>query len=80
MANALEARLSKLEARTDQASKKFIVVGDEAELNALIKPRGRPDGERDGLARAGGIPADATVIIIGVTRAQPNRSDQSMSG
>jgi hypothetical protein len=51
----LEARLSRLEARSDQAPKKFIVVGGEA--------------ERDALARARGIPRDTTVIITGVPRA-----------
>jgi hypothetical protein len=54
MANALEARLRRLEARDDQASRKIIVVGDEA--------------ERDALARAGGIPAGAVIIITGVPR------------
>ena len=54
MPNAFEARLRKLEARTDQTSRKFIVLGSEA--------------ERDAIARAGGIPAGAVVIITGVPR------------
>ena len=41
MSNALEARLTRLEAKGDQASRKFIVLANEA--------------ERDALARAGGI-------------------------
>jgi hypothetical protein len=56
MPNAFEARLRKLETRTDQTSRKFIVVGDEA--------------ERDALARAGGIAAGAVVIITGVPRSK----------
>ena len=55
MASALEARLRRLETRGDQGSRQFIVVGDEA--------------ERDALARAGGIPASAVVVITGVPRA-----------
>ena len=54
MSNALEARLTRLEAKGDQASRKFIVLANEA--------------ERDALARAGGIPAGAVVIITGVPR------------
>jgi hypothetical protein len=54
MPNAFEARLRKLEARTDQTSRKFIVVGDQA--------------ERDALARVRAIPAGAPVIITGVPR------------
>ena len=54
MASALEARLRRLETRGDQGLRQFIVVGDEA--------------ERDALARAGGIPAGAVVIITGVSR------------
>jgi hypothetical protein len=54
MAGALEARLSRLEARSDQAPKKFIVVGGEA--------------ERDALVQAGRVSADVTVIITGVPR------------
>jgi hypothetical protein len=54
MSRTLEARLRRLETRGDQGSKQFIVVGDEA--------------ERDALARAGGIPAGAVVIITGVPR------------
>jgi hypothetical protein len=54
MTNAFEARLRKLEARTDQTSRKFIVLGSEA--------------ERDALARVGSIPAGAVVIITGVPR------------
>ena len=54
MANALEARLARLEARSDQASKKFIVVGDVAERDALIQ--------------AGRVPDGAVVIITGVRR------------
>lgn len=50
MTNRLEARLTRLETKSDQGSR--IVVGDEA--------------ERDALARAGGISADAVVIITGV--------------
>jgi hypothetical protein len=47
-------RLTRLEARTDQASKKFIVVGDEAERDALIKAGHHLNG--------------AVVIITGVPR------------
>jgi hypothetical protein len=54
MSNALEARLTRVEAKSNQASRKFVVVANEA--------------ERDALARAGGIPADALVIITGVPR------------
>jgi hypothetical protein len=54
MSTALQARLRKLEARTDQTSRKFIVVGSEAECDAL--------------ARAGGIPPGAVVVITGVPR------------
>jgi hypothetical protein len=54
MPNAFEERLRKLEARTDQTSRKFIVLGSEA--------------ERDALARAGGIPPGAVVVITGVPR------------
>ncbi len=54
MANALEVRLRKLEIRTDQTSRKLIVVANEA--------------ERDSFARAGRIPAGAVVIITGVPR------------
>jgi hypothetical protein len=54
MASRLEARLTRLEARRDQASRKFVVVGDEA--------------ERDSLARAGRIPERAVIIITGVHR------------
>jgi hypothetical protein len=43
MPNALEARLRRLEAKSDQTSRKFIVVANES--------------ERDALARAGGIHA-----------------------
>ncbi len=53
MSNALDARLRRLETRAD-TTREFIVVGDEA--------------ERDALARAGGIPADAVVVITGVPR------------
>ena len=52
MSSALEARLRRLECRGDQGSRQFIVVGDEA--------------ERDALARAGGIPVGAMVIMTGV--------------
>ena len=58
MVKALEARLTRLEARGDQAANKFIVVGDEA--------------ERDGLVQAGRISAEVTVIITGVPRATAN--------
>jgi len=58
MSNALEARLRRLETRADQTSREFIVVGNEA--------------ERDALARAGGIPAGAVVVITGVPR-KPRR-------
>jgi hypothetical protein len=54
MSNALEARLTRLEAKGDQASRKFIVLANEA--------------ERDALARAGGIPPGAVVVITGVAR------------
>ena len=65
MANALEARLRKLEARTDQTSRKFIVLGNEA--------------ERDALARAGSIPAGAVVIITGVPRTRENDNRKAES-
>jgi len=58
MTRQLESRLMRLEARGDQASKKFIVVGDEV--------------ERDALVRAGRISAEVTVIITGVPRAIAN--------
>jgi hypothetical protein len=54
MSNALEARLRRLEAKNGRTSRKFIVVANEA--------------ERDALARAGDIPAGAVVIITGVPR------------
>jgi hypothetical protein len=54
MANALEARLTRLEERGDQASKKFIVVGDEVERDAAIK--------------AGRLLDGAVVIMTGVPR------------
>jgi hypothetical protein len=54
MSNALEARLTRLEAKSNQASRKFIVVANKA--------------ERDALARAGGIPAGSVVVITGVPR------------
>ncbi len=54
MSNSFEARLMRLEAKTDQASRKFIVLANEA--------------ERDALAQAGGIPAEAVVVITGVPR------------
>lgn len=44
----------RLEARGDQASREIIVVADEA--------------EGDALARVGGIPRGAVVIITGVPR------------
>jgi len=44
--------LTRLEASSDHTSKKLVVVGDEAERNALM--------------RAGGIPDRAVVIITGV--------------
>jgi hypothetical protein len=47
--------MMRLEAKSDQASKKFIVVGDEAEHDALVK--------------AGRVSAEMTVIITGVPRA-----------
>ena len=47
-------RVARREARADQASKKFIVVGDEAEREALIKAGRRLDG--------------TVVIITGVPR------------
>jgi hypothetical protein len=56
MSNALEARLTRPEAKSDQASRKFIVVANEVERNAL--------------GRAGGIPAGAVVIITGVPRSK----------
>ena len=56
MPNAFEARLRNLETRTDQASRKFIVVENEE--------------EHDALARAGGIPAGAVVITTGVPRSK----------
>jgi len=49
VSNSLKARLTRLEAKSDQASTKFVVVTDEA--------------ERDALARAGGIARDTIVII-----------------
>ncbi len=48
MTNRLEARLTRLEARSDERSRKFVIVGDEA--------------EREALARARAIPPDAVVI------------------
>jgi hypothetical protein len=54
MTNALDARLTRLEAESNQASKKFIIVGDEAERDALIKAGRHQDG--------------AVVIITGVPR------------
>ena len=47
--------LTRLEARGDQASKKIVVEGDEA--------------ERDALMQGGCIPDRAVVIITGVCRA-----------
>ncbi len=54
MTRSLEARLTRLEVKSGQASRRFIVVADEA--------------ERDALARVGSIPAGAVVIITGVPR------------
>ena len=54
MANALEARLTRLEARSDELCKKIIVVGDEAERDAIIS--------------AGRLPDGAVVIMTGVPR------------
>ena len=56
MPKAFEARLRRLEAKSDQTSREFIVVANEA--------------ERDNLARAGGIPAGSVVIITGVSRSK----------
>jgi hypothetical protein len=56
MSNALEARLTRLEAKSDQASRKFIAVANEA--------------ERDALARVGRIPVGSVVIITGVPRSK----------
>ncbi len=61
MAKALDARLTRLEAKSDETSRKFVVVGDEA--------------ERDALARAGGIPAGTVVIITGVPRSSILKPD-----
>ncbi len=58
MASRLEGRLTRLEAKSDQLSRKFTVVGDEA--------------ERDALAQAGSIPAGATIIVTGVSRQRKN--------
>jgi hypothetical protein len=44
MSNALNARLTRLEARGDESCKKVIVVGDEAERDALIKAGRHLDG------------------------------------
>jgi hypothetical protein len=54
MTSRLEARLTRLETRSDQTSRKFVVVADEAERNELM--------------RAGRIPDGAVVIITGVLR------------
>ncbi len=54
MTRSLEARLTRLEVKSGQASRRFIVVADVA--------------ERDALARVGSIPAGAVVIITGVPR------------
>jgi hypothetical protein len=55
MASALEARLTRLESKTDQTSGKFAVVADETEYEARIDE----------------IAADTVVIITGVRRARP---------
>jgi hypothetical protein len=54
MSNSLEARLMRLEAKNNQASKKYVVVGDEAELGPC--------------KRGGDVAADTVVIITGVPR------------
>ena len=54
MVTKLQARLTRLEQRADQVSRTIIVVGDDAELEAL--------------KRSGGIPANALVIITGAAR------------
>jgi hypothetical protein len=54
MTKALEGRLTRLEARGDQASRKFVIVGNETEREAVI--------------RAGCLPDGAVVIITGVSR------------
>lgn len=56
MSNSLEARLTRLESETNQASRKILVVGDEAELEAC--------------KHAGDIAADTIEIITGVPRAR----------
>jgi hypothetical protein len=54
MPSRLEARLTRLEESSDYSSKKFVVVGHEA--------------EREALARAGRIPDGAIVVMTGVSR------------
>ncbi len=63
MARSLEARLMRLEARGDQASREIMVLADEA--------------ERDALARTGGIPPGAAVIITGVPRSSSQKGVSS---
>ncbi len=55
MASKLEARLTRLEANSDHTSEQFVVVGDEAEHNELMRARRIQDG--------------AVVIVTGVCRA-----------
>ena len=54
MSNSLEARLTRLEAKGNQASRKTLVVGDVAEREAYM--------------RIAAIDSDTTVIITGVPR------------
>ena len=54
MFNSLEVRLMRLEAQSNLPSRKILVVGDEAELEAC--------------KRAGDIAADTIVIVTGVPR------------
>ena len=64
MSNSLEARLTRLEAKSNQASRKTLVVCDEVELEAW--------------KRAGDIAADTVVVITGVPRTRPPISSQTM--
>ncbi len=61
MANSLDARLRRLEIENGRASTIFMVVADRPAFDAL--------------ARAGGIPAGAVVILSGVSRS-PNEEEQ----
>ena len=56
MSNSLEARLMRLEAKGNQATRKVVVVADETEYQARMSARA--------------IDADTMVIITGVPRAR----------